>query len=547
MLKTAFAAARDRQRLQEIVGVLAGYGVTNVVDKLGLRTMARFALRRPAVDIERMSQPERVRRAIEALGPTFVKLGQILASRPDLLAPHWTVELSKLHSQVSPIPYSEMLPQLEKGLGGAPDEVFAEFDPVPIASASIAQVYRAKLRGGEDVIVKVLRPGLRRKMEADLRLMGHATTLVERQWPELVRYKPQEQLRHLSTAIAGELDLMNEGTNCEMLASLFPDSEDVHFPKIYWEWTSEHVLVQEYIDGIPPTDLVRVREAGLDPAILAQRITDAFLHMALVEGVFHADPHPGNLLALPGNRIGFIDFGIVGRLTEKRRGQLMMLIGATLKQDADALMSVLLAWSGMSNPDMTRLDTAAHNFVVRHAKRPLNIGHVLEDFMTMARENDLAMPTDLAILFKALVTSDGVMRQLDPNFDLFTAAAPTVGKKMKSSFSLRGLLRRAETLGGSMYGAATELPSLLHLMMVRLKQGKVTVEIEIKGIDKLIHGIERAAARLSIAIVVAAFAIQVAPRLVDLGTPFFAVMTAVIAILGIGWAVILRRGHPGGR
>jgi ubiquinone biosynthesis protein len=544
MLKSAFAAARDRQRLQQIVGVLIAYGVTNVVDKLGLRAVAPLARwRSPAVDISRLSQPERVRRAIEALGPTFIKLGQILASRTDLLAPHWTGELSKLHSQVAPLPWEAMAPQLEAALGGPPEDVFAEFDRVPIASASIAQVYRARLAEGDEVVVKVLRPGLRKIIEADLRLLGHATSVVERQWRELSRYKPQEQLKHLATGIGGELDLVSEGRNCELLASIFPDSDEVVFPKIYWAWTSEHVIVQEYIEGIPPTDTTRVREAGLDPAAIAQVITNAFLHMALVEGVFHADPHPGNLLALPGNRIAFLDFGIVGRLTDRRRSQLLMLIGAMLKQDADGLMAVLLAWTGATNPDLTKLDAAAHDFVVRHSKKPLNIGFVLEDFMGMARENDLAMPTDLAILFKALITWDGVMRQLDPDFDLFAAAAPTVQRRMTTQFSLGGLRQKLEALGGSLFGAATELPSLLHLMLVRLKQGKVTVEIEIKGIEKLTQGIERAAARVSIAIVVAAFAIQVAPRLVDLGTPFFAVVTAMIAIFGIGWILLLRRNR----
>ena len=542
MLKTAFAAARDRKRLQEIVGVLTGYGVKNVIDRLGLRGIAPLARwRAPAVDISLLTQPQRVRRAIEALGPTFIKLGQILASRPDLLKPHWTEELSKLHSQVVPIPWEVVRPQLEADLGGAPEDIFAEFDQIPIASASVAQVYQARLAGGEKVIVKVLRPGLRKIIEADLRLLGHATSIVERRWPELSRYKPHDQLRHLATGIAGELDLMSEATNCELLAALFPDSDEVVFPKIYWEWTSERVLVQEFIDGIPPTDVVRVRAAGLDPIILAQKITDAFLHMALTEGVFHADPHPGNILALPGNRIGFIDFGIVGRLTERRRSQLLILIGAMLKQDADALMSVLLAWTGSSNPDMTKLDAAAHNFVVRHSKKPLNLGRVLEDFMTMARENDLAMPTDLAILFKALITSDGVMRQLDPGFDLFSAAAPTVGRKLKARFTFSGLREKAEMLGAGMFGAASELPSLIHLMLVRLKQGKVTVEIEIKGIDKLTHGIERAAARLSIAIVIAAFAIQIAPRLMNLGTPYFVTATVFVAMFSIGWVLLLRR------
>ena len=543
MLKTAFAAARDRQRLQEIVGVLAGYGINNVVDKLGLRGVARLARwRKPAVDVSKMSQPERVRRAIEALGPTFIKLGQILGSRPDLLPPQWTNEFAKLHSQVEPMSWDEIRPQLEADLGAAPEDIFDDFNPVPIASASIAQVYRARLQDdGQEVVVKVLRPGLRRKIEADLRLLGHATTIVERQLPELSRYKPQEQLRQLASGIAGELDLMSEANNCEALAALFPDSDEVVFPKIYWQYTSERVLVQEFVDGIPPTDVVRCREAGLDPVVLAQKITDAFLNMALVEGLFHADPHPGNLLALPGNRIGFIDFGIVGRLTERRRSQLLVLIGSMLNQDADGLVAVLLAWSGSGAPDLTKLDAAAHAFVLRHSKRNLNLGHVLEDFMTMARENDLAMPTDLAILFKALITSDGVLRQLDPNFDLFNAAGPTVENKIKARFSVSGIRRKAEALGAGMYGAAVELPSLIHLMLVRLKQGKMTVEIEIKGMKQMIHGIERAAARLSIAIVVAAFAMQVAPRLFDYGAPFFMTATAIIAILGIGWLLLLRR------
>ncbi|MDB5592708.1 AarF/UbiB family protein [Enterovirga sp.] len=540
MFETAFAAARDRQRLQEIASVLAGYGINNVLDKLGLRGMARFG-RKPAVDVTRMAQPERVRRAIENLGPTFVKLGQLLASRPDLLPPAWTEELGRLHSQVSPVPFSEMLPQLEKGLGGSPQEVFAAFSTEAIASASIAQVYRARLHTGEDVVVKVLRPGLRRVIEADLRLLGHATTIAERRWPELSRYRPHEQLRHLSTALAGELNLVNEATHCELLASLFPGSDEIRFPKIHWQWTSEHVLVQEYLDGVPPTDAVRVREAGLDTAVLAQRLIEAFLNMALVEGTFHADPHPGNLLGLPGSRIGFLDFGAIGRLTERRRSQLLILIGSVLKQDADAMMGVLLDWSGASNPDLTRLDTAAHTFIIRHSRGPLDIGLVLQDFMTMARENDLSMPTDLAILFKALITTDGVMRQLDPHFDLFAAAGPAVAQRMRARFSFENLLKKAQNLGFSLYGAASELPSIIHLLLVRLKQGKVTVEIEIKGIDRLINGLERAAARLSIAIVVAALVITVAPRLVGLGTPFFAFVVTLVGLLAVGGLLILRR------
>ncbi len=542
MLKTAFVAARDRGRLQVIAGVLMGYGFRKVVHRLGLRYLAHFALRiTPPNDIMKLPRPVRVRLAIEALGPTFIKFGQILASRPDLLPPYWTDELSKLHSQVAPVPWEKIRSQLETDLGGSPHDLFAEFDETPIASASIAQVYRAKLQTGEAVVVKVLRPGLRKIIEADLRLMTHASRIVESQMPELRRYKPQEQMRHLAHGLNGELDLANEGRNCELLAELFTDRDDIVFPKIYWEWTSERVLVQEFIDGVFLGDAEGLRNAAVDKAALAQKGTDAFLHMALIDGVFHADPHPGNILALTGDRLAFIDFGIIGRLSQRRREQLLMLIGSMLKKDADGLMAVLLEWSGTGAPDLAKLEHSSQAFVMRHSGTTLDLGVVLTDFMTMAREHDLAMPTDLAVLFKGLITADGVMRQLDPNFDLFHAAAPTVQKTLEARFSLDGLRKKVEAVGAGFYGVASELPTLIHLMLVRLKQGKMTVEIEMKGMDKLIHGIERAAARVAVALVAAAFSITLAPRLIDLGRPVFATVSVLVCIIGVGWLVLLSR------
>ena len=542
MLKTAFVAARDRQRLQVIAGVLIGYGFAKVVDQLGLHYLIRFARRTtPKVDVTRLSRPQRVRLAIEALGPTFIKFGQILASRPDLLTPAWTEELGKLHSQVSPVPWDQIRSQVEADLGAPPDEIFAEFNTEPIASASIAQVYRARLQTGEDVIVKVLRPGLRKIVEADLRLMAHGARIVEREWPDMARYKPQEQMRHLAHGLNGELDLANEARNCELLAGLFADRDDIVFPKIYWEFTSERVLVQEFMEGIFLNEREKLDESGIDKTILAQKGTDAFLHMALIEGVFHADPHPGNVLALPDNRIAFIDFGIIGRLSQRRRSQLLVLIGSMLKKDADGLMAVLLEWSGASAPDHSKLETASHAFVMRHSGNTLDLGLVLTDFMTMARENDLAMPTDLAVLFKGLITADGVMRQLDPNFDLFMAAGPTVQRTINARFSFEGIRKKLESIGGGMFGAISDLPSLIHLMLVRLKQGKITVEIEIKGLDKVVHGIERAAARIAVALVAAAFSITLAPRLIDLGRPVFASISVLVCAIGVGWLVLLSR------
>ncbi len=548
MFKTAFVAARDRRRLFVIAGVLIGFGFNKVVDRLGLQAIARMAARNASFpNVARLSPPQRARRAIEALGPTFIKLGQILASRSDLLTPEWTDELGRLHSQVSPVAWDKIRPQLEEDLGGPPDAIFGEFEQNPIASASIAQVYKARLKTGEEVVVKVLRPGLRKIIEADLRLMSNGARIVEREWPEIARYKPQEQMRHLAAGINGELDLINEARNCEMLAAIFADRDDIVFPRIHWEHTTERVLVQEFLHGIPLTDHARLDAGHYDKPLLAQKGTDAFLQMALIEGVFHADPHPGNLLAMTGNRIGFLDFGMIGRLSQKRRDQLLMMIGAMLGQNADGLMAVLIDWSGSTAPDLAKLDAAAHAFVQRHSGVSLNLAMVLTDFMTMARENDLAMPTDLAILFKSLVSADGVMRQLDPEFDLFTAAGPTVQQNMKARFSLDGFKKKIAGVGAGLFSAVSDLPALVHLLLVRLKQGKMTVEIEIKGMDQLIHGIELAATRLAIALVVAAFTLTIAPRLLAIGEGVFISATVVVALIGIGWMLLLRRKRSASR
>ncbi|MDH4991659.1 AarF/UbiB family protein [Aquamicrobium lusatiense] len=547
VLETTFAAARDHKRIAEIAAVLGRFGVDDIAIRLGLGgLLPKRRTRASHTDSESRSQPERLRLAIESLGPTFIKLGQILSTRADLLSPEWITELEKLQSDVAPEPWEAIRAQVEEDLGASPDTVFLSFAHTALAAGSIAQVHRATLQDGTDVVVKVRRAGLRPLVEADLRLLSHAAGLVEAQWPEFARYRPREILHHLGTAMGEELDLAAEGRNCEAVAQNLAAMERIKIPRIFSEWSSERLLVQEYIDGIVPNDHAALNAAGLDGRELARTGTTAFLRMALVDGLFHADPHPGNLRALPGNRVAFIDFGMVGRLGARRREQLLMLVAAIVETSGERVAALLMEWSGAADIDLPRLEAACDIFVARHGVPPLRLGEAITDFMALAREHDLALPADLALLFKALITADGVMRSLDPNFDALAVAGPIVQEEMIRRYRPGALMGKGKSLALDFAGLATEAPSLLRLLALRLRQGRIAAEVELKGLDRIGADIRWAATRIAVAIVTAAFALGLAPRLLDfgptlLGIPVTALLGIAVILGGVAWLLVPRR------
>lgn len=547
VLETTFAAARDHKRIAEIAAVLVRFGVDDIAIRLGLGgLLPKRRGRALHADAESLSQPERLRLAIESLGPTFIKLGQILSTRADLLSPEWITELEKLQSDVAPEPWEAIRAQVEEDLGASPDTVFLSFAHTALAAGSIAQVHRATLHDGTDVVVKVRRAGLRPLVEADLRLLSHAAGLVEAQWPEFARYRPREILNHLGAAMGEELDLAAEGRNCEAVAQNLEPMERIKVPRIFSEWSSERLLVQEYIDGIVPNDHAALNAAGLDGRELARTGTAAFLRMALVDGLFHADPHPGNLRALPGNRVAFIDFGMVGRLGARRREQLLMLVAAIVETSGERVAALLMEWSGAADIDLPRLEAACDTFVARHGVPPLRLGEAITDFMALAREHDLALPADLALLFKALITADGVMRSLDPDFDALAVAGPIVQEEMIRRYRPGALMGKGKSLALDFAGLAAEAPSLLRLLALRLRQGRIAAEVELKGLDRIGADIRWAATRIAVAIVTAAFALGLAPRLLDYGPALFGIpVTALLGIAvilgGVAWLLVPRR------
>jgi len=546
MLKMVLVTARDRARLKEISTVLIRYGLQDVIRLLGLSNLLSGA-EGSSERQDGQTLPQRLRAALEALGPTFVKFGQILATRSDLLDASWTDELDRLHSQASTLSWEQLAPQIRADLKGDPHSLFAEFDETPLAAASMAQIYRARLHSGEAVVIKVLRPGLAKTIQADLRLLTYLAETVEQQSPALARYRPRQMVRALATALTHELDLTHEGNNCERVAQQFAQQPNVVIPKIYWQWSSQRLLVQEFLPGIAPENPQQLAAAGLDGPLLAQRGAQAFMKMVLEHRLYHADPHPGNVMALADNHVGFIDFGMVGQLSERRRNQLLLLLQAIAERESAGIVNTLIAWSDSDPLDLLDLELAAQNFLDKQASATLTLGKALTDLLVMVREHQLALPPDLVLLFKALITADGVLHRLDPHFDIIATLKPMLQQVMLQRYTPEAVRRRMLALGGEALDASEELPQTLRLLMRRLKGGKISADINVKNIDQLSKALERAAITLAIAIVTAAFALGLAPYLMHSslrlwGIPLFPALGALACLGGVLLLVLrLRR------
>jgi ubiquinone biosynthesis protein len=511
----ALGTVRDLGRLQEIAAVLIRYGFGDVVRRIGMADVLERAGRllhwHNAEEMLRMSAAVRVRRALEDLGPTFVKFGQILATRVDLLPPDWTAELSELQNAVPPLPFAQIRGQLLADLGAAPEQIFARFDEQPLAAASLAQTHRAWLADGRAVVLKVRRPGIRDVVEADLRLLARLAEIVEARAPDLQRYHPADVVQQFTVSLRRELDFAAECRNAERIAANFADDPQVLVPAVHWQWTCDSLNVQDFVDGIPGRDLAAVDSAGLDRIALARRGAGIVLKMVLEHGCFHADPHPGNIFYMRDGRIGIIDFGMVGRISEQRRYQVAQLLFGMVDHDAELVTDVLLEWGGGGiDVDEMRLQQDIGAFVDQYRGVPLKelrIGAMLAEVTAILREHALTLPADLALMIKAFLTLEGMGRQLDPDFDMAGEARPYLQRAMLQRFAPQEMLRRGRR---SLLGAIDlvgNLPRDLKRLLQAARRGRLQLHVETQSLKAFGAQVNRAANRLTMGIVTAALVI----------------------------------------
>jgi ubiquinone biosynthesis protein len=548
MLWETLGAARDIGRLNDIVSILIRYGFGDLVRRLGLANVLERAGKvlhwKQATELVQLEPPERFRHALEEMGPTFIKLGQILSTRVDLFSPDWIAEFEKLQDQAPAVEFALIHQQLQEALGCVPEEVFPELDPQPLAAASIAQVHRASLRDGSSVVIKIRRPGIRPLMEADLRLLAHMAEVIESESVALRRFKPREVVRQFTLSLRRELDLLAECRNAERVAGNFKEHPEFVIPKVYWPWCSECVNVQEYIDGIPGRNIDVVEQSGLDRKLLAHYGAKAALKMILEDGFFHADPHQGNIFYLPENRIAFIDFGMVGRLSEYRQIQVVNLLHCMVEQDSHGVVDVLLDWAKDVPVDTESLIFEIEDFVDQYYGVPLkdiNLGAMLTELTSLLREYALSLPSDLVLLIKALITLEGVARQLDPEFDMVGEASPFLKRAMLARYAPDVLAKRGWKAVIGTVELLTGLPQDLRQLLRSARSGRFQLHVDVTRLKKFGNQLDRAASRMAMGNVIAALIIgssiimTVEGGPILFGLPMFGALGFIAAAIGGIW------------
>ena len=548
MLRQTLSVVRDLPRLHEIASVLIHYGWGDIVRMLGIARILERAGRilhtQPKEKIAELDLPVRMRLALTDLGPTFVKLGQVLATRVDVFPPNWIAEFEQLHNRVPPVPFDVIRPELEVAYGKPLEECFDAIEPVAFAAASIAQVHRARLKDGTPVVIKARRPSIVAKVEADLRLLGHLAHLLEFEIPESRRYRPVQIVGQLRRSLLAEMDLVKEARNIDVFLRNFAGDDSVHVPRVYWDYCAEIVNVQEELVGIPATDLPAARAGGMDLCLLGSRGADAVLKMILIHGHYHADPHPGNVIFLPGDRIGMLDFGMVGRLTEVRKEEIINFLNALIRKDERGLLNVLTLWAGDAEIDEDKLAYDLTEIIFSYDNLPikdLRIGPLLGDITAVMRDNNLTLPPDLTLLFKALITLEGFGNLLDPGFHIIDHVEPFVVQVVEARYAPQAIAKRLRRNLTEVHEIVTGLPRDMARLFRQARRGHLRIDLDLKRLDRFGHQLNQASNRLTMGVLTASLVvgssivmtIDGGPHL--LGLPLFGLLGFLLAFLNSLW------------
>ncbi len=537
---------RHLNRYTHILSILFRYGFGELVDLLRIDQYLDIGY--PAVSrkredrIEKFSRAERIRMALEELGPTYIKLGQVLSTRPDLIPGDLIEELALLQDNVPPFAFSDAVRILTRELAAPVDAVFQSIEETPIASASIAQVYRACLKDGDMVAVKIRRPGIRRIIEVDLEIMLHLATLMERHVEEISFHRPVRVVEEFARILEKEIDFTQEAANMERAARNSRNDPTVYIPRAYPEQSTAAVLIMELIDGVKISDRISLQKAGLDSKLVTVRGATVCLRQMFEHGFFHADPHPGNIRVLPGNVVCLLDWGMAGSIDRRTREDFILLIDAVaLRQEQLAATALLRLTDWDQEPDLRNFERDISDFMSLHLFRPLKeirFGKLMQHILKLAFRHRLRIPPDSFLLLKALGTVEGIAQQLDPEFDMIGHAAPFIHRIRMRRFSPEKLAGESLHLVESLLRFLNQFPrDVMEIARLARQQGLV-LNLRHEGLERTLSTHDQISNRISFSVIIAGLIVGSALIVIS-RTPPFVYGISLIGIIGFLAAAVM--------
>jgi ubiquinone biosynthesis protein len=502
------------QRTRDVVRVFLKYGYEDIAHKLHLPSALKLPLghiRAEQQAIAGMPAPERLRRACEELGPTFVKAGQILSTRRNLLPEAFTRELAKLQDAAAPVPFAEVKTVIEGELKRPLNEVFASVDETPLGAASIAQVHRARLLDGCDVVVKVQRPGIERVVETDLEIMRQLAGLIERHIEAWRAHHPVAVVDQMARMLGKEMDFTIEAGHMERFAWQFLGEPGVHVPRAHHHAVTRRVLTMEYVGGVKLSQLDTAALGEGERVEIATRVADLVMRQILVHGFFHADPHPGNLHILPGHVVCFLDFGMMGCLDQRGREGFVDLVGGIARRNETIVANALLRLSSADNePPREGLEADVAEFIHQHFYRPveeMNFGQFTAQLLQLTGRHGLQIPPDFFVMLKAMGLMESVVRELNPRHNVIEQVRPFLRQVRLERMRPRRVLEALFEFGRDFTDMARELPGEIRRIMSQLKVGEARLVFHHEGLEPAIHSAERISNRIAFSVVLAAMII----------------------------------------
>ena len=498
-------------RYRQIVMILGKYRLEEVLGYVGLRKylFLRWLVRGNPFRKMTYSKPVRMRMAIEELGTFFVKMGQILSTRADLLPPAYTQELSKLQSSLKPLPAEAMKKVINRELGRPTDEIFSSFDPQPLGVASIGQVYACTLTDGPEVVVKVQKPGVPELVKEDMYILGQAAVSATKYWKGAQQYDLVGIVEEIADTIKTETDYIREGHNAEYFVQFFKGDKTIHIPEIFWKFTTERVITMERIHGIGILDIQALDKAGFDRKELAIRSVDLWLKMVFEGEAFHADPHPGNLFVEPDGRLGLVDFGMVVMVDDEVRWHLANALKSILDRDADLLIDALINLGAVNLREegsraLLRKDmkyVMNHYPTIHLQKRAESVSSNLGQLFSLLRRHHIQLPSNTFLLLKTIIMAQSLGRGLDPEFDIIPMLETSVKNIYKKKYSVGAALRRLPSAAAELASLVGGLPQRLDRVFKTLERGEIQVRADVSGVEKHLHHLERIVNRTIIVII----------------------------------------------